>query len=430
MLNELFDPNPEKSPRWSPTTKLVVGLTLAAIVFSMFISFRAFLGPVLAAVIISYLVYPWAKRISHYIHIPWRLTVLLLYFCMLVGLLGVITWGGITLVEQIQNLINFLQKTVNDLPDLIARLTAQPQVIGPFILDWQRLDVVAIVNQALAIIQPLLSQAGTLVGTIASSAASIVGWSLFSIVLSYFIVSETQGSASRLMNLHIPGYRDDFRRMGRELSIIWNAFLRGQLILFTITAAIYMVTMTILGMRYNFGLALLAGLARFLPYIGPLISWSTDSIVAYSQGYTVFGLPTEYYMLTVLITAWVTDAIIDNLISPRIFSNALKIHPAAVMVCALLAFNLMGILGIVLAAPALATLKLVFDYTVRKLLDMDPWADFERTSPPIPLYQVILQYSFRGWEFARVLFFRVRQWINQLHKPGSDRDITPSSPKS
>jgi len=428
MLNELFDTNPEKSPRWSPTTKLVVGLTLAAIIFSMFISFRTFLGPVLSAVIISYLIYPWARRISHYMHIPWRITVTLLYLCVLATLLSLITWGGINLVEQIQNLINFLQSTINDLPDIITRLTDQPQVIGPFTLDWQRLDVTALANQLLSIVQPLLSQAGTLVGTIASSAASIIGWSLFAIVLSYFIVSETQGNASRLVKLQIPGYRDDFKRMGRELSIIWNAFLRGQLILFTLTAIIYMVTLSILGVRYNFGLALLAGLARFLPYIGPLISWSTDSIVAYSQGYTVFGLTTEYYALVVLITVWFTDAIIDNFISPRIFSNALKIHPAAVMVCALLAFNLMGVLGIVLAAPALATLKLLFDYTVRKLLDMDPWADFERTSPPAPLYRVILQYSIQGWEIARGIYSRVRLWINHLRKSSGDRPITPSGP--
>lgn len=429
MLNELFDPDPDTSPRWSPTTKLVIGLTLAAVLFSLFLSFRTFLGPVLGAVIISYLVYPWAKRISHYSHVPWRLTVTVLYLLVLFGLLGLIAWGGITLIEQVQNLIKFLQTAINDLPDFIARLTAEPQIIGPFTLDWQRLDVAALVNQMLSIVQPLLSQAGTLVGTIASSAASIIGWSLFSIVLSYFIVSETQGSANRLMNLHIPGYREDFKRIGRELSIIWNAFLRGQLILFTLTAAIYTVTMGILGVRYYFGLALLAGLARFLPYMGPLISWSTDAIVAFSQGYTIFGLSTEYYMLVVLVTAWFTDAIIDNLISPRIFSNALKIHPAAVMVCALLAFNLMGVLGIVLAAPALATLKLIFDYTVRKLLDMDPWADFERTSPPKPLREIGLQYSQQGWEIACALFCRLQAWWNHLRKTSGGDPISPTGPK-
>ncbi len=273
------------------------------------------------------------------------------------------------------------------------------------------------INQALGIIQPILSQAGTLVGTIASSAASIVGWTFFAFILSYFIVSETKVDSRSPIQLRIPGYADDFKRIRQELSIIWNVFLRGQLILFIITATVYTCTMGILGVRYYFGLALLAGLAKFLPYIGPVISLTTDVIVAFSQGYTMFGLDPQTYALVVLGTAWITDAIIDNLVSPRIFSNALKIHPAAVMVSALVGFNLMGIIGIVLAAPVVATAKLIFDYTVRKLLDMDPWADFERTNPPVPLNHLFIQYLTTAWRVAREILVRARGWWNRLAQP-------------
>lgn len=420
MSDEISKKKPENSPQWSSTTKLVIGLTLAAIVISLFISFKNYLGPVLVAVMISYLVYPWAKRIHRFVHIPWRLIVSLLYLLVFTLLISLVTWGGITLVEQIQNLINFLQTAITGLPDFIARVTATPQVVGPFTIDWARLDVATLINQALGIVNPILNQAGTLVGTIASSAASIVGWTIFAFVLSYFIVSETQGSPSRLINLHIPGYREDFKRMGQELAIIWNAFLRGQLIVFVLTTTIYTITMGILGVRYYFGLALLAGLARFLPYIGPIISWSVDGIVAFSQGYTFFGLSPEYFALVTLCTAWFTDAIIDNLITPRIFSNVLRIHPAAVMVCALLGFNLMGIIGIVMAAPVLATVKLVSDYTVRKLLDIDPWADFDRTTPPVPIYQVMRQYINQTMIFMRDLFQRGQVWVRKLRQRASN----------
>jgi predicted PurR-regulated permease PerM len=383
---------------------------------TLLISFRSFLGPVILAVILSYLLYPWTERIQRMTHIPWRLVAGILYLLVQALLFGLLTWGGITLVEQIQNLIHFLQGAINDLPNFIDRVTATPQVIGPFTLDWQRLDLAAIINQLLGIIQPVLSQAGILVGTLATSAAGIVGWTIFTLVLSYFIVSETQGGLQRLIHLPIPGYREDFRRIEQELSIIWNAFLRGQLILFTLTTTIYTITFGILGVRYYFGLALLAGFARFLPYIGPLISWTTDSIVAFSQGYTLFGLTPAYYMLVVLGTAWVTDTIIDNLISPQIFSNALKIHPAAVIVCALLGFNLMGIIGIVLAAPVLATLKLIFDYTLHKLLDLDPWADLERALPPLPLHQMAWQCLQSLAKTLRLVTNQVRTLIQRLRK--------------
>lgn len=417
MLNsDSENGSPQPSPRWGNSTKIVIGLSLSAIFVTFLINFRAFLGPVMLAFILSYLLYPWTERLQRLTRLPWRLVSGIVYLLVLVLLLGVLTWGGITLVEQIQNLIHFLQGAINDLPDFINRITAKPQVIGPFTLDWKNVDLTAIINQLLGIIQPLLSQAGTLVGTVATSAAAIVGWTIFSLVLSYFIVSETSGGMQRLISLPIPAYREDFRRIGQELSIIWNAFLRGQLIIFILTTTIYTITFGILGVRYYFGLALLAGFARFLPYIGSIISWTTYSVVAFSQGYTLFGLTPDHYMLLVFGTAWTTDTIFDNLISPRVFSNALKIHPAAVMVTALIGFNLIGIIGIVLSAPVLATLKLIFDYTLHKLLDLDPWADLERTLPPVPWHQMVWLYLQPLVKTLRLIIDQIRVLIKRLRK--------------
>lgn len=399
---------PSSSPHWGNSTKIVIGLSLSAILVTLLISIRSLLGPVMLAFILSYLLFPLTERLQRLTRLPWRLVAGIVYFVVLFIFLGVLTWGGITLVEQVQNLIGFLQGAINDLPDLINGITKTPQAIGPFVLDWKNVDLMAIINQLLGIVEPLLSQAGALVGTLATSAVSIIGWAIFSMVLSYFIVSETRGGLRKLINFPIPGYREDFRRIGQELSIIWNAFLRGQLIVFIFTVSIYTFTFGILGVRYYFGLALLAGFCRFLPYIGSVISWTTFAIVAFSQGYTVFHLTADYYTLLVFGTAWTTDTIIDNLISPRVFSNALKIHPAAVMVTALVGFNTIGIIGIFLSAPVLATIKLIVDYTIHKLFDLDPWADLEHTPPPMPFSQVV-------WQNLQILAKTLRAAGEQVH---------------
>jgi hypothetical protein len=65
-------------------------------------------------------------------------------------------------------------------------------------------------------------------------------------------------------------------------------------------------------------------------------------------------------------------------------SNALKVHPAAVLVAAIIAANLFGILGVVVAAPILATVTLFWQYTMRKMLDLDPWPEAEQFQPPPP----------------------------------------------
>jgi predicted PurR-regulated permease PerM len=89
-------------------------------------------------------------------------------------------------------------------------------------------------------------------------------------------------------------------------------------------------------------------------------------------------------MVGVLGISSVTDQIIDNLITPRIMARTLKVHPAAVLVAALIAANLLGILGVVIAAPFLATATLLGKYTMRKMFDQDPWPEAEeQPAPPL-----------------------------------------------
>jgi hypothetical protein len=73
----------------------------------------------------------------------------------------------------------------------------------------------------------------------------------------------------------------------------------------------------------------------------------------------------------------IIDQIFDNLVSPRIMADVLKVHPAGVLVMALVAANLLGILGVVIAAPILATLQLIGRYVLRKMFDQDPWPEGE-----------------------------------------------------
>ena len=108
-------------------------------------------------------------------------------------------------------------------------------------------------------------------------------------------------------------------------------------------------------------------------------------LVTYFQVYKLFGLSPFYYTLLVLVTALVIDQIFDNIISPRILSDALKVHPAAVLVAAIVAANLFGIIGVVVAAPILATAALLWKYTMRKMLDMNPWPEAEQRQPPPPI---------------------------------------------
>lgn len=372
------------SPRWSSTTKLLVGLVLVGLIAFLIYRFESLIPPLLLIFIIAYLFHPLTASIANNLRISWKAAVNILYLVILVLLIGLFTVGGIGLIQQVQSLIHQVQTIVADLPNLLEQLSGQVIKIGPFEYDMSTVDVEAISQQALSFIQPLLGRTGTLVGAVAGGAAQVFGWLFFILTVSYFLMSESSGLRGDLIKIDIPGYSEDLRKLGKELSHIWNAFLRGQIFIFFLSFVIYIFLLSVLGVRYALGLALMAGLAKFLPYIGPAITWVVMALVTFFQASKPFNLENNalLYMAIVVIITLVIDQIIDSLITPRIMAQTLKVHPAAVLITALVAANLLGILGVVIAAPSLASVTLLGRYTMRKMFDLDPFPPSDSLPPP------------------------------------------------
>jgi predicted PurR-regulated permease PerM len=373
---------PPASPRWGATAKLVVTLTLVVILGALLVRFKFILGPILIAFILAYLLLPVASLISKRSPLSWGMAVNLIYLIFIIILLSLLTWGGVGLIGQVTNLISAIQNYAKQVPIFIDSLSHQIYVVGPFKFDFSTIDWQAIGQVILSYVEPALGQLGSLVGTLASSAASTLGWMAFIVVVSYFFLMESGGFRTRIIRVDIPGYTEDIRQLRQKLGRIWNAFLRGQIIVFFSKVIAYTIFMSILGVHFAIGVALIAGFASFLPYVGPAINWIVLGLVTYFQGSTPFGLSPLGYAAVAIIIALVIDQVFDNLVVPRLMANTLKVHPAFVLIAAIIAANLIGILGIIIAAPLLATLQLVGRYTLRKLLDRDPWPPEEDIIPP------------------------------------------------
>ncbi|CAG0974345.1 hypothetical protein ANAEL_01356 [Anaerolineales bacterium] len=372
------------SPSWGTNTKLVVALTIVVTVGALLVKFQSVITPLLIAFMMAYLLHPIAAFLKNKARFSWGAAVGVIYLAILLLVLGGLTASGVGLVQQIQSLIVILQKAITNLPQLIEEASSRVYQFGPFEFDLRTFDLNAISDQILGMVQPLLSQTGTLLSTVAGGAANFLGWLFFVILVSYFVLAESGGLRGQIVPLDFPGYTQDFARLTRELGRIWNAFLRGQIILFFLAIIVYFIVLSVLGVHYAIGLAFVAGLARFVPYVGPAVNWAVLVLVSYFQAYKLFELSPFYYTLLVLGIALVIDQIFDNLVSPRILSDTLKVHPAAVLVAAIVAANLLGLLGVVVAAPILATVLLLWKYVMRKMLDLNPWPEEEahQSAPP------------------------------------------------
>ena len=396
------NPSPN-SPSWGTNTKLVTALTIVVVIGALLVKFQFILSPLLIALLLAYLFHPIASFIQRRLHFSWNASVAVIYIVIIALLLGLLALGGVGLVQPVQSLVTIIQDAITSLPQLIASISGKVYQLGPFKVDFSALDLKTLSSQVLGVVQPLLSRTGTLVGTVASGAANFLGWTFFVILVSYFVLAESGGLRGQIVPVDVPGYTHDFERLARELGRTWNAFLRGQMIIFFLAVSVYSLVLSVLGVHYAISLAFLAGLARFVPYVGPAINWTVLVLVSYFQVFKLFGLSPFSYTLLILITALIIDQIFDNIVSPRILSDALKVHPAAVLVAAIIAANLFGILGVVVAAPILATATLLWKYVMRKMLDLNPWPEEEQHRPPPPGSRllVLIRRFFRSLSLER-----------------------------
>src|SRR5512147_881813 len=113
------------SPRWSTTTKLLVGLVIIGIIAFFFYRFASLISPLLLIFIIAYLFHPLTALIANGLNISWKAAVNILYAIIFLILIGLLTLGGIGLVQQVQSLITQVQTIVNNLPGLLEDLAGQ-----------------------------------------------------------------------------------------------------------------------------------------------------------------------------------------------------------------------------------------------------------------------------------------------------------------
>ncbi len=404
--------NTSNSPMWNWSTKLVVGLALVAVSIWLLVQFQNFLGPLITALILSYFLHPVAGFLRNKIKISWGLAVTIIYIILVLILLGLLTWGGFVLVEQIQNLIRFIENNIDRLPQLVEDITTQTYQIGPFTIAPTGVVWEQITNQIVSAIQPVLGQLGSLVGSVAAGAASIVTWMALIILISYFLLAESEGIPGGLLNIKIRGYEQDLNKMGKELNRIWNGFMRGEIIVVLLSLLLYSAIFGILGLQFFFGLSVIAAVGQLIPYLGSWITSIAFGLVALLQANTPFNLSAGIYMVIILGVGLIINTIIDNFFKTKIMAENLRVHPALILVGALIGVQLFGFIGIIIAAPIMASLQIFMHYLIKKLSDQDPWKDFSvRKTADQPKW---IQFLENKWQQSK-------QWFAKLFDKIKDR---------
>ncbi len=358
------------SPDWQPGTRLAVGVLMVVLAALLLYRLRQLLAPVVLAFLLAYILHPLVRRLEIRLRSSRGIAVGLVYLIILLLLGGTTTGIGIAVAQLLAGFGGFLERVSQQLPTFVDGLMALQIQIGPWTIDLSRVEGLA--NSLTSAIAPLVSRTGTLLSGVAGATASFVGNALIVLVIGFYVLLYFERIRDWLIAAAPAPYQADARALLGSTGTIWQAFLRGQLILGLVVGVAMGLTMSILGVRYALGIGLIAGVLEFIPIFGALVTAIIAVLVALFQGPNPLGLTPFGFALVVAGASILIQQIENNVLVPRIIGHSLDLNPLVVILALLAAGSLAGVVGLLLAAPAVATLKLVFGYLYWKTVGVQP----------------------------------------------------------
>lgn len=136
-----------------------------------------------------------------------------------------------------------------------------------------------------------------------------------------------------------------------DVNTIVSNFLRGQLLDALIVGILSSIGLSIIKLDFAFLIGMTAGIANIIPYFGPIMGSIPAVIVGLLSGSPIKSI------FAVIVLA-VVQQIDSALISPKVVGNSVGLHPVFVMLSIIIGGAYLGLIGMLLAVPAAAIIKM------------------------------------------------------------------------
>jgi len=386
--------------KWPPTTKYIVAISFVLVgVVVLYIS-RPVLSIAIAALILAFLTYP----VVHFLHTRWRFPrglavitnylVLVLVLTLIPAIITPIAIDGIRAIE-VGTWVDWFQTQLAGLESqLMSIRTIQifnfqlslAAAVDPILeaLAGATPSEVASLERLLDLIPSAFSSVTSLAGFLATTISSITLTVFLTLIIAIYLSIDAGRFYRGAIALAPEAYRDEYRTLMKKTAHVWSAFFRGQITVSLILATITWLGATAIGLPGAFILGLTAGVLALIPSLGPILALIPAVIVALVQGSTYLSVSNLTFALIVLGLYLLIQQLEGNLITPRIVGQAIDLPPVVVLVGVVVGTSAAGLFGAVLAAPIIATGRVLATYAWNKMLDREPFFQLESKQPPTP----------------------------------------------
>lgn len=326
--------------RYFSDPQAVLLAVLLIIGFGVVLTMGQMLAPVLASIVIAYLLEGIVHSLEHRGAPRFRMVLLVFLVFMtfiLFLLFGVVPllWGQTAeLAREFPNYVSRGQEALLRLPEHYTFIT--PEQINELI-DLLRKEITA--------------QGQRIFSLSLASIPSIITLLVYLILvpLLVFFFLKDKSRIIRWFTNFLPTERGLANEVWREMDLQLGNYVRGKFWEILIVGITTFVVFALMGLKYTLLLAVLVGLSVVVPYIGAAVVTIPVALIAYFQ----WGWGSDFAWL--MVTYGIIQALDGNVLVPLLFSEVVNLHPVAIIVAVLVFGGLWGFWGVFFAIP-LATL--------------------------------------------------------------------------
>lgn len=322
--------------------KMFYALAIIFALFAFMVLAKAILIPLSIALLLSFILFPLAKRIER-LKINTILAAFLSILAMIVIIGGTIFFFSTQIISLSNEFADFRDKIIH----LFADLTLYLNTNVSFVNDLEK-------NELIERIQEWLNHSiGMLVSKTVSNTATFFVGLLATFVFTFLILIYREGLSSAFTGFSAEKNRARIRKMFQSVQQVGQKYLIGMIILTIVIGLANSIGLLIIGIDNPFLFGFMGAALAIIPYIGT----SVGAIIPILYAFMSYNSP--WKAIAVAILFWFVQLVADNFLTPKIVGGSLKINALAAILSLFIGAAVWGIAGMILFLPFAAMLKVV-----------------------------------------------------------------------
>ena len=273
---------------------------------------------------------------------------ILIIFSIIIALLIIIIF------VVIPSLINQLTILYNEVPNLFEEYQALILSLKPQLSNFINPENVEIlIKENFSEMQRnILRFSQNIIIYLSGTVSSITFGIVIIPLILFYLLRDIIIFKENLYNFVSKKNKEEFKKIIEKIDSIISGFIRGRLVICTIVGVIIGVGLYFLNLKFAFIIGIISGVLNFIPYLGPIVGLFLALIFALGQPWWI--------LLLIIILFVFANQVEAMYLNPTILGKELGLHPLTVIFSMLVCGQLLGILGVLIAVPLVAILKVLF----------------------------------------------------------------------